>query len=72
MLALGIDNPLLFEFLDKPRPQIIANVFGELQNLKAVDDDLKLTKVLFFFCELSKKFITENMISMVKKCQNFH
>lgn len=74
MLALGIQNPIDFDFMDSPDVETVAIAMQLLLLLGAVDDQLALTQVIYIF-HFSKQFIVcfpKKNISMVKRCQNFH
>ena len=45
MLALGISNPLKFDFIDPPDEMTMARALHILKNLNAIDDDCKITKL---------------------------
>ncbi|ETO21916.1 RNA helicase [Reticulomyxa filosa] len=44
MLALGIENPLEFDYIDPPSETTVARAVNMLFHLKAIDDKGKLTK----------------------------
>ncbi|KAJ6646953.1 ATP-dependent RNA helicase DHX8 [Pseudolycoriella hygida] len=45
LLAMGVDNPLKFEFIDPPPPEAVGEALLNLQLLSAVDEYLKITQL---------------------------
>lgn len=45
LLAMGVDNPLKFEFVDAPPAAAIGEALFSLRELSALDDGLKLTQL---------------------------
>jgi len=45
MLALGIDNPLKFDFIDPPDEMTMARALHILKNLNAINNDCKITAI---------------------------
>eukprot|EP00483_Globobulimina_turgida_P002984 UN02989 len=45
MLALGMENPLKFDFIDAPDPMTMARALHILKNLNAIDNQCKITSL---------------------------